>query len=152
VRDEIVASIDAHARGRTADTRTPNTLVGQALVKLKRFGAAHIKAATWARIFDGGKDGGPVWEYLIRSANEAGDSETRRARRRRKSSPTWSRRCWRPGRSTTARGALFPSIGRSLNREARLAIALNWGNESNRQRLLGGEGWSAAQVSRCSRA
>ena len=41
--------------------------------RLKRFGAAHIKAATWARIMDGGKDGGPMWEYFVRAANERGD-------------------------------------------------------------------------------
>ena len=44
------------------------------------------------------------------------------------------------------KGKFFPSINRSLNREARIALALNVGNEGNLQRLLGGEGWTVAQV------
>jgi hypothetical protein len=44
------------------------------------------------------------------------------------------------------KGQFFPTIDRSLNLEARLAIALNVGNESNLQRLLGGENWSREQI------
>ena len=44
------------------------------------------------------------------------------------------------------KGMYFPAIGRSLNKEARLAIALNTGNASNLQRLLGGEGWTREQI------
>ena len=43
-------------------------------------------------------------------------------------------------------GQFFQSIGRSLNREQRIAIALNMGNEGNRQRLLDGEGWTLASI------
>lgn len=146
VRDEMVASINEHAGDRQADTRTPTTNMGRAVQGLKRFWASHIKAATWARVMDGGKDGGPVWEYLIRSANERGDMETTRraeatAALSRIMAPVFAQK-GRMGGS----GQSFPSIGRSLNREARIAIALNWGNEGNRQRLLGGEGWTQAQV------
>lgn len=146
VRDEMVASINEHAGDRQADTRTPTTNMGRAVQGLKRFWASHIKAATWARVMDGGKDGGPVWEYLIRSANERGDMETTRraeatAALSRIMAPVFAQK-GRMGGS----GQSFPSIGRSLNREARIAIALNWGNEGNRQRLLGGEGWTPTQV------
>jgi len=50
-------------------------------------------------------------------------------------------------------GELFPNLksdafpnGRSLNKEERLAIALNSGNESNLQRLLGGERYTMDQI------
>lgn len=145
VVDEMTASIDANSRGRTADTRTPNTLAGQALVKVKGFGAAHIKAATWARVMDGGRDGGPVWERLIRTANEAGDKETTMRAKATADLAALVAPLLEAG-PMGGKGTFFPSIGRSLNKEARLAIALNWGNESNRQRLLGGEGWNEAQV------
>lgn len=153
VREEMTASIIANAGDRQADTRTPNTVLGQALNGLKRFWASHIKAATWARIMDGGKDGGPVWEYLIRSANDAGNREVEmRAKATAdlssmvqkvikdvKSSDFWSR-------AMGGKGVYFDSIKRSLNREAVLAIALNTGNEGNLQRLLGGEGWTLDQL------
>lgn len=145
VRDEMAASINKNAQRREADSRTPTTSMGRALKGLKRFWASHIKAATWARIMDGGKDGGPVWEYLVHPANNAGDMEsTMRAEATQKLSailaPVFA--LGKMGGS----GQYFESINRSLNREARLTIALNIGNEGNLQRLLGGEGWTAQQL------
>ncbi len=145
VRDEIAGSIRENANGREADTRTPTTNMGRALFELKRFWASHIKAATWARVMDGGKDGGPVWEYFVRSANERGDRETTmRAEATAKLSEILAP-VFKLGRMG-GKGQFFPSINRSLNREARLAIALNTGNAGNLQRLLGGEGWTMAQL------
>ena len=145
VRDEIAGSIRENAQGRQADTRTPTTNMGRALQGLKRFWASHIKAATWARVMDGGKDGGPMWEYFVRSANERGDQETTmRAEATAKLSEILAP-VFKLGRMG-GKGQFFPSINRSLNREARLAIALNTGNTGNLQRLLGGEGWTMAQL------
>ena len=144
VRDELADSIEANARGRTADTRTPATVLGRSLASIKRFGALHIKAATWARIFDGGKDGGPVWEYLIRGANAAGDFETAR---RAQATEALTKILAPVLKSTKLhRKAHYASIGRSLTREQVLGIALNTGNEGNWQRLLDGEGWTRPQV------
>lgn len=144
-RDEIAAGIAEHAQGRQADTRTPTTNAGRAVQGLKRFWAAHIKVATWARVMDGGKDGGPVWEYFLRSANERGDMETTMraeatARLAEIMAPVFA--LGKMG----GKGQYFPSIRRSLNRESRIAIALNMGNEGNIQRLLAGEGWTRAQI------
>ena len=145
VRDEIAASIEKNAGDRIADTRTPTTNLGRALQTMKRFYASHIKAATWARVMDGGKDGGPMWEYFVRSANERGDMETTmRAEATAKLSEALAP-VFALGKMG-GNGQYFPTIDRSLNREARLAIALNWGNEGNRQRLLGGEGWTPQQI------
>ncbi len=148
VRDEIAASIHEHAQGREADTRTPTTNMGRAVQGLKRFWAAHIKAATWARVMDGGKDGGPMWEYFVRNANERGDQETTmRAEATAKLSEILAP-VFKLGKmgKMGGKGQFFPGINRSLNREARIAIALNMGNEGNIQRLLGGEGWSIQQL------
>lgn len=145
VKAELVASIKDNSQGRKADTRTPTTNLGRALQAVKNFGASHIKAATWARIMDGGKDGGPMWEYLIRSANERGNMETQM---RADATVELSRilaPVFKLGRMGGS-GQFFPSIGRSLNREARLTIALNTGNQGNLQRLLGGEGWTVQQI------
>jgi hypothetical protein len=145
VRDEIAASIEQHAQGRTADTRTPTTNMGRAAQSLKRFWSAHIKVATWARVMDGGNDGGPVWEYFVRNANERGDMETTmRAEATTRLSEVLAP-VFALGKMG-GNGQFFAGIGRSLNREARLAIALNVGNEGNLQRLLGGENWNVQQV------
>lgn len=145
VRDEIAGSIREHSQGREADTRTPTTNMGRAVQGLKRFWASHIKAATWARVMDGGKDGGPMWEYFVRSANERGDQETTL---RAEATATLSEilaPVFALGKMG-GKGQFFPGINRSLNREARIALALNTGNTGNLQRLLGGEGWNMQQI------
>lgn len=145
IRDEMVASINGNAGNRQADTRTPTTDLGRVAQSLKRFWAEHIKAAQWARIFDGGRDGGPVWEYVIRPANERGDMETRM----RAEATLALAQIIEPVRKLGpmgGKGVYFSSVDRALNRESRLAIALNWGNDGNRQRLLDGEGWTPQQV------
>jgi len=144
-RDEIVAGVIENSRGRIADSRTPYTEMGRWAQKLRQFGAAHIKAAMVARVLDGGNDGGPVWEYLVRGANERGDMETTmRAKATEQLAAVLApvRKLGKMG----GKGVWFPSISRSLNRESRLAIALNAGNASNMQRLLDGEGWTQAQI------
>ena len=145
VRDEIATSIRENAKGRQATARSAAT-AGEDIKRMARlFGAAHVKVATWARILDGGRDGGPVWEYFVRGANERGDFETRMmadatAELSRILAPVTS------GDPMRKAPRLFSSIDRSLTREQVLAIALNWGNDGNRQRLLDGEGWTEAQV------
>lgn len=145
IRDEIATSINDNAGDRKADTRTPATVLGKSLRSLREFGAAHIKAATWARIFDGGRDGGPVWEYLVRSANERGDQETTmRAQATEQLHAILAPLTPRGG--LAGKATYFPSIGKSLTREQVLSMALNTGNASNLQRLLGGEGWTLDQL------
>ena len=145
VRDEIAASIREHAGKRKANARTSTTWAGKALAGVKMFGASHIKAATWARVLDGGKDGGPMWEHFVRGANERGDMEaTMRAEATGKLAEIMAP-LFKLGRMSD-KGTFFPTVGRSFNRQERLAIALNIGNDGNLQRLLGGEGWTVDQI------
>lgn len=142
-RDQMVESINANANGRTADVRTAKTKLGKMAQGLHRFFAEHIKAATIARILDGGKEG-PVWEYLIRPANAAADRETAmRAEATRDITEILA-----PVLKSKmgGKGVLVPSIGRALNKEERIAVALNMGNDGNIQRLLSGENWTIEQV------
>jgi hypothetical protein len=143
-RDQIVESINANANGRTAEARTPTTELGRRLQGLKRFFAAHIKAANVALILDGGKEGA-MWEYFIRTANKRGDQETEmRAEATQKLTEIFTP-IFKLGKMGGA-GLSFPTINRSLNRESRIAIGLNMGNEGNIQRLLDGEGWTREQI------
>jgi hypothetical protein len=148
VRDEVADTIVTNAANSGKNTPTATDWVGRKVQGLKQFAASHIKAAGWARIMDGGKDGGPVWEYLVRPANERANEETaRRAeltarldaimRPILKKVPKWDR---------IGKGQRFDSIGRSLNWEGRFAMALNVGNASNLQRLLGGNKWSIDDI------
>ena len=145
VRDQIVASVIENAGDRKANARTATTNIGRAVTAMKGFAAAHLKAASIVRILDGGKDGGPLWNYLIRSANEAGDSETSMRAEATADLTKILEPVFRAGK-LGGKGVFFPTINRSLNREARLVVALNMGNAGNMQRLLDGEGWSIETV------
>jgi len=146
-RDEIVTRIRAvgRLRGVKFDPRSPLTNIGRSAAALRGFAAQHLKAASVARILDGGEDDGPLWTFAIRSANAAADMETRmRAEASAKLAEILAP-VFALG-NMGGKGVFFPSINRSLNREARLAIAMNVGNDGNRQRLLDGEGWTMEQV------
>lgn len=141
-RGEMVATIKANAGDRKANVRDPATDAERAAAFARRFGAAHVKVATLARILDGGKDGGPVWEYLVRTANERGDMETTmRAEATEKLTAIL-----KPISKGLSKKRFYDSIGRAMTREQVIGMALNMGNEGNKQRLLGGEGWTMAQV------
>lgn len=143
--DEIRARIEESSGGRVVDNERRDTLTS----KITQFGrwaeAVHRKAASVVREMDGFQDGGPMWEYFIRTMNEAGDREaTMRADAAKRlyaiAKPILK------GEPMGGKGRYFPTLGRSLNRGERIAMALNWGNEGNRQRLLDGRGWTQTQV------
>lgn len=145
LRDEMIASIGEKAGGRAVLNRSELTNVGRSITTLKGFAAAHLKAAAIARILDGGEENGPVTRFLIYTANERGNKEaTMRAKATEVlmdiMAPVIA--LGKMGGS----GVFFPSINRSLNREACFAIGLNMGNEGNIQRLLDGEGWTMDQI------
>src|SRR5574343_143940 len=141
VRDLLRDSILENAGGRVADTLEPATVLDRKLKSLREFGTAHIKAATWARVLDGGKDGGPMWEYFIRPANEAADMETRMRAEATEKLHGILAPVIKAGRMD-GKGQFFATINRSMNREQVFAMALNMGNMGNIQRMLDGEGWT----------
>ena len=145
IRDEIVQSINDNSQGRIANTRTINTGVEQAKKKWGAFAWGHAKVATLAKVLDGGNIGGPVWEFLIRPANERGDWETTQRAEATLALSQILAPVFNLGKMG-GKGLTFQTVDRSFNREARIAIALNVGNEGNLQRLLGGEGWILEQI------
>jgi len=144
IRDDIANSITTLAGDRKADTRTPTTRKGKWFQAVKNFFSAHIKAATEARVLDGGKDGGKVWEYFVRPANERSAWETSR-RAEATEALTAIMAPWL-AKGNLSKQTFYPSINRSMTRQEVFAVALNTGNASNLQRLLGGEGWTQDQL------
>lgn len=142
IKQEMVESVNANAGERTANTRTSRY---PGIDKLKNFAAQHIKSAMFARTLDGGKDGGAMWEHMIRPANEAATMETSM---RSQATEALSNILapWIKANKTGGKGQYFRSVNRSFNRTEVLSIALNIGNESNLQRLLGGEEWTVEQI------
>lgn len=143
-RDELVASIESNAKTKV-DNRTRDTLMSGALRMFKGFLASHRKTASLAKELDGFKDGGPMWEYLVRTMNEAGDTEAVM----REKAAIGLTKILKPilrGPKLTGKGQFFSSVGLSLNRGERIVMALNTGNAGNLQRLLDGRGWTLQQI------
>lgn len=145
VADAIAASIVDNAKGIVAERRIsdrgPLVDVGSLF---RNFLADHRKFASVAREFDGWKDGGPAWEYLVRNMNEAGDfeaveNEKATLKLQELFAPVLA------GGKLTAK-TYFPALDKSFTREERIGMALNMGNEVNRERVLSGERLSPGQL------
>ncbi|MEX2125493.1 MAG: hypothetical protein WD795_16490 [Woeseia sp.] len=139
---------DAEVSIRENATQTVKTEIEQSATAWARFarGAGGWltelrKLASIVRQMDGVKDAGVMWELFIRPLNAAADREaTMRADASKKLAELF-----KPIKKLSEK-ILIPEIGESLSREARLAIALNQGNQTNRLRVMDGHRWSQGQV------
>ena len=124
-------------------TRTRETLTYRAAMAFKSFKAMHRKMASLAREMDSVKDGGPVWDNLIRPMMDRFDQEAEMNREATEAllnimSPFYGRdKFGRP--KMGGKGIYFESIGESFNLEERMAIVGQMGNAGNLQRLIDGE-------------
>ena len=143
--NQMVQSVEESSNNRQIDNRTRDTLGNKAVRLFKGFFAAHRKTASLARELDGYKESGPMWEYLIRSMNTAGDHEaTMRADATHRLSALLEPIL--KGGKFGGKGQYFPTLKESLNRGEQIVIALNMGNAGNQQRLLDGRGWQIEQL------
>lgn len=143
--DEMAATIVKYG----GDVR-PVELEGARGVKpwLDGVAAQHRKLASLFRQMDGGKDDGPMFERIGRAMNERGTMEDVMVEKATVAlSELYAPLLKMRGGITGARSKVFiKEINASLTRGGRLAVALNWGNEQNRQRIRDGDKWSDAQV------
>lgn len=146
-RDELVASVAANSEhlpdrmNRTVPSDRDEKLRG-----LRDFRISLRKIGMIMRLLDGNKDGGPMWDFFVRSANERGDWETEQIANASEALTNALRPVFTLKGGMRGKGIHFEGIGRSLNREQRIGLALNVGNDGNLQRLLDGEGWTYADI------
>ena len=143
--ESLVAGIAQHATRSGIENRTPTTTFGRAGAQLRRFFTAHLRTAMIARRMDGDRDGGAWWDNLIRPANERADWQTSENARATETlarilAPLIAQKGLNQKRSYTIGGKT-----RSFTLQDIFVMGLNYGNDSNAQRLLGGENWSAAE-------
>lgn len=110
--------------------------------------AMHRKLSSLFRQMDGNRDHGPMYEMIGRAMNERGTMEDVMVERATKAlQAIYAPVVALPGGVSGYRSKVFiPEINASLTRGGRLAVALNWGNEANRQRILDGDRWTEGQV------
>lgn len=146
VVDEAEAAIRDNAYKIIPDKVESNTVQDKLLSGFSNFFAIHRKLASLMREMGGlNNDGGILWKAFVQPMNAANDME---AGMREKATVALAEVFTKITKDKKAlRKKLFiPEIGRSLSLEGRLAVALNWGNELNRARIMDGDKWNAGQV------
>lgn len=99
--------------------------------------ASHAKIAYIARSLDGYLQGGPLWEAFVRPLNEAVDAKNARHTEAYRAIKGLVDRAYPGADLGTLKDRVFiPALGDSMTKEGRLAVALNMGNETSRDRLL----------------
>lgn len=141
--ETIAGSIVQHG-----GAKRPVALEGEKGVKpwLEGMAAAHRKISSLVHQMDGAKDNGPLWSALVRPMNDAGTREQVMIEKATLRLAEIYKPIMALKGGTTGAKVFIPEIGASLTRAGRLSVALNWGNEGNRQRLLDGDRWTQAQV------
>lgn len=141
----LVDGLKQHASRSGIENRTPTTTFGRAGAQLRRFFTAHLRTAMIARRMDGDRDGGAWWDNLIRPANERADWQTSENARATEAlarilAPLIAQKGLNQKRSYQIGGKT-----RSFTLQDIFVMGLNYGNDSNAQRLLGGENWQATE-------
>ena len=142
--DEITATIYDSTDKRTVERVNAPTKMDRAKDLTRNFFSMHRKLSSLIRQLDGFKDGGPLWRAFGRSMNEAADSEQTMIDKSNRALADIFKPMIEGGKLRER--VKVPGIRETLTLETRLAVALNWGNDTNRQRVLEGDGWSQGQV------
>lgn len=146
--EDIAAEIETNQPNR--HPREPvesDTLAAKTKRGVLKYFAMHRQLQSLARQFAGGKDGGQFWNYIVRPLNEA---FARLALLRKQMGKDLDKLFSVYTKQERARFFKerfhFDQIGVSLTKQGRLAVALNWGNEKNRARLMDSTGWDEAGI------
>lgn len=114
--------------------------------------AAHRKLASLLREMDGWQDDGFMWNTFMKPINEAANKKALMAEDATKKLAALYAKLEKPGLVNKVKGLglmtkeFYPTLNRSLSKADLLALALNWGNEGNRQRIRDGYNWTDQQV------
>jgi len=143
---DMVTSIDGNSKGpraRKFEVRLPQDRLARTV---SSWFAAHRKLSSFLREMDGFKDGGQMWESIMRPINEAANDEAiENAAATRRLAEIFDE-AFAGQESDLYRKTYISAINGSLSKMGRIMVALNWGNEANRQRLRDGHGWTDQQV------
>lgn len=133
-KEKLTEAADAQGRKVLTNQRSPMTRKERKLNSVAQFLLSNVKIQSWCRIFDRNKDGGFFWNLFIRSANEHANFEAEQRARcsqvlREKLLPVFKK-------SADEDPIAIPGFDRPFTHGMRIAVALNMGNESNKQRLI----------------
>lgn len=151
-RSEIVGAIGSNFDISEKTTPHVRGLGFRLKAGMKRLAAEHTKMEFLFRALDGSKAGGVVWQYLFKPFVVAENAENEMRRKDAESlkaifsSYTAKERArWFTQKIYIPEAWTRGSDG-TFTKEKILSIALNWGNEYNRDALMKGYGWTEPHV------
>lgn len=105
---------------------------------ISEFFASHRKLASYLREWDGVKDNGFFWRVIGQPMNDAGNYEATKNVEATRKIIELLKPITGEGQESMRSKRVIPGAEAAgeLTREQRLVIALNWGNETNRRRLM----------------
>ena len=140
--------INKFGSDRKPSNKTPVNFRNRAKRLAKRFSMSHVRVSTLAYIMDGGIDGGPMFQFLIKTATDKSAYETEQralsTERLLKIMAPMFKNAKRFGGMQKVR--YWESVQQSLTYEEIVVMALNFGNESNTSRLTINNNLSEAQL------
>lgn len=144
--DDIVAAIAAEHTINPEPKEISKRMRDKVGLGWSKFDAAHTKMEFLFRFLDG-DHAGAVWESLFKPLADAENAENQLIKEASKRMNEIFKAYNRKERVLMHINRVhIPEIGQSLTRASMLSVALNWGNEYNRDVLMRGYGWSPAQV------
>jgi len=147
VATELATSIREHAPGPRREGARDRRPSEERRRMVEDWFAGHRKLASTLRELDGFADGGPAWEAIMRPLNEAANTEAvMNADATQRFGALVEAAYPKAEKRKLYTKIHIPAINKSLSRMERVMVALNWGNEGNRQRLRDAEHWTDAQV------
>lgn len=136
-KEAIKEAADRQGRDVIENERVPFTRWERWRDNVHQFLLNHVKIQSWCRIFDQNQSGGFFWNLFIRSANERSTFENSM---RAKVSKTLAEKLAPVfKKSQDEDPVIIPGFSKPFTHGQRIAVALNCGNDSNRQRLVDGD-------------
>lgn len=149
--DEVTASIAGSIR--KLFTVRPKQLeirpVDEKYRKTSRYFLEHRRMASLVQKLDGHVDGGPAWSAISKPINQAAVDKQQRNTQSGKAMYSATNASYPGADVARMSDVLFiPEINASLSLEARLMVAMNWGNEGGRDRLTSDphRQWTPTQI------
>ena len=149
--DELAGDLAANIRAKTKTTKRAvardRRPTDERLRSIDGYFASQVKLSTIVADLDGFEEGGPMWEAVLRLVNDAGNEEALENEKATKALHGLVEGAF-PGaeKFKLYEKVEVPAVGRSMSRMERIMVAMNYGNEGNRQRILEGEGWNETQA------
>lgn len=148
VVDDIVKTVEEN---NTLSDNAPDYAPGfTAKIKknVNNFLASHVKMEFLFQQLDGNKELGTLWTNLFKPLADAEVAEQELMSQKTKElNAAFNRNYTRLERARWFIDKVrVDSVNKSFNKSSLISLALNWGNEGNRQAIRDGNGWSDAQV------